>query len=292
MAKRLLDQLRTGREAIQAALDGGSDTRRFTPVHQFDSGETKFLQFVYPIDKWPEVLMHQFIIVGYRKNGKEIYERFISRKDPNIDGPDGYDDLVDRFHQRPTRRVLALAVEMTPITETKAGKKTTIGFKVAEREYENSDGDTISVPNVALVIESPFTLFKHLDAVADIGPIEDMILGITVRGKKQEKTFTPLPTGFEAIDVSEELDNFFQTFDFDDYIEELADPDRMADLVGSLPDDWKVSNYPTQDKEKEDKPQGRSRPAPKDEEPEDEEARPSRFADLRKKMTEMETDSK
>jgi hypothetical protein len=283
MATRLRDQLRSGREAIQAAIEGdGATGNRFTPVHKFETGETKFLQFLDSIDAWIEVQMHQFIIVGYRNDGGEIYERFISRKDSNIDGPDGYDELVDRFHQKPSRRVIALAVEMTPVTETKAGKKTITGFKVADRQYENSEGETITVPNVALVIESPFTLFKHLDAVADIGPIEDMVVSIKVTGKGKDKTFSPLPTGHAAIDLSEDLADFFETFDFDDYIDELASAERMEEMIGSLPDDWKISNFPT--KGTEPKPVGKRRPStPETEEAEESTPKETRFADLRQK---------
>ena len=287
-ATRFRDQLRTGREAIQAARDsvgGGS----FTPVHRFESGETKYLQFVDPIEDWPEVLMHQFVIVGYREDSSPIYERFISRKDPNLDGPNGYDPLIDRFGLKPTRRCIAIAVELDPEFRTEGKRKIIDGFTVSERQFENSEGATVTVPNVALVIESPYTLYGHLDTMADLGPIEDTVFGIAVSGKGTKREFTVIPTNFEALDLDDVLEDFWKEFDLDEYLEELANEDRMHELIDHLPDDFVVSKYANKGKKEEDTKAGRStrtQKAKDEEEEVDKEAsnvRTRRFSDLKNK---------
>lgn len=280
-------RLRKGPEAIQARLDSAGASTSFTPVHQFKLNEIKYLQFLEPIEDVPEVLMHQFITVGYRENGSEIYERFISRKDPNLDGPEGDDPLVDRFGLVPTSRCITLAVEMEPVYgDTTPGKRKVIeDWKVAQRQFENRDGETVTVPNVALVIESPFTLFGHLTTMADIGPIEDTIFGI--KQTSTLKDFTVIQTNTDALDLSEELAEFFEEFDFDAWLEELADVDRMHALIDPLPDDFPVSKYggKAKGKAKKTETSTRSRRAKEeepDEEPEDEpQVRQRRFQDLK-----------
>ena len=239
---RFRDQLRGGQEAINARL-ASRGSGKFKPVHQFESGETKYLQFLESIDDVPEVLMHQFIVVGYRENGDPLYERFISRKDPNLDGTDGDDPLIDRFGLKPTARNITVAVEMEPVVEKVGTKRTITGFDVAERQYEDSEGTTVSVPNVALVIESPYTLFGHLSTMADIKPLEDVVWGIAVRGSGKDKQFTVVDTGIEALDLTEdeEIQGFVESLD--DYLEELADSDRAHELLDHLPDDFPVSKW-------------------------------------------------
>ena len=294
MPESFRSQLRRGKEATQATLSrqGGG---KFTPVHQFESGTTKYIQFLEPYEDIVEVLMHQFVVVGYRENGDPKYERFISRKDPNLDGMDGYDPLVDRFGLKPSLRNITLGVELEPVTETEGKRKVITGFDVVYRQYEDSEGKTVEVPNVALVIESPYTLFGHLATMDDQCPIEETVLGVNVKGKGKDKQFTIIQTNADALDLTSELEEFFKEFDLDSYVEELASEDRMRELIEPLPDDFPVSKWAKKGKGSSGSstPQSRrSRRQNEDEgddgdesnEGEDESPRTRRFADLREKV--------
>ena len=261
---------RRGAEAIQAATKN-TGSGKFTPVFKFEEGETKYVQFLTSIEDVPTVLMHQFIIVGHREDGNPKYERFISRRDPALDGAEGYDELIDRFGSNPSQRCIALAVELEPQFEKKGTKKVLAGFDVAMREYTDSEGNEKEVPNVALVIESPYTLYTHLTAFSDLEPIEDVIFGVKVTGKGKDKTYTLMRAG-EAIDFEDELDEFIEEIDFEAWLDELADEERMKELISPLPDDFVVNKYAKKGKgKKEEASSGRStrsRRAVEDEEPE------------------------
>lgn len=241
---------RRGAEAIQAAATrtGGG---KFTPTFQWEKNETKYLMFLTPVDEIPTVLMHRFIIVGYREEtGKEIYENFISRRDPALDGPEGYDPLIDRFGVQPSQRCIALAVEVTPEWSSGSGRKTITGFDVATRQFETKDEGTKEVPNVALVIESPFTFFNQLTTLADMGEnIEDSIFAVKRTGGGTDTSYTFLRVG-EAFDVEDDLEDFFAEFDFEEYLEELADEEKMHEWIDPLPDDATVTKYPPKGKGK------------------------------------------
>jgi len=235
-------EFRRGAEAIeQAAQRQGSG--KFMPVFKFEAGDTKYVQILMAIDEVPTVLMHQFIIVGQREDGTPMYERFISRRDPALDGADGYDDLIDRFGLNPSNRSIALAVEVEPVYGSGTSKRKTItGFDLAERQFER-DGETVTVPAFGLIIESPNIFFTHLAANADIKAIEESIWAVKRTGKSTDTTYTFIDTGQEALDVDEELEEFSERFDFDEYLDMLADEDRMRELIGELPDNAKVSMF-------------------------------------------------
>lgn len=301
---------RRGAEAIQAAASrsGGG---KFTPTHKFEAGDTKYLQFLTSIDEIPTVLMHRFITVGHKEDGSPQYRDFISRRDPALDGPDGYDELIDRFGSNPSQRCIAIAVELEPVYEKKGGKKVLAGFDLATREYTDSEGNEKVVPNVALVIESPFTLYQHLTAYADLKPIEDVIFAVKRNGKGTDTSYTLIEAG-EALDLDDDLADFFEEFDFDAYLDELADEDRMRELIEPLDDDFVVNKWAKKGKggknsskkdEEEDEKPSRSRSTrtrkAKVEEPEEESAddepeaadeaptpgvRKRKFSDLRKEL--------
>jgi hypothetical protein len=237
-------QFNRGAEAIEKAAASGGGGGKFMPVFKFEAGETKYVQILMSIDDVPTVLMHQFIIVGEREDGKPIYERFISRRDPALDGADGYDDLIDRFEVNPTYRSIALAVEVEPVYGAGTGRRKQIeGFGLAERQFER-DGETVSVPAFGLIIESPRIFFQDLAVNAEMGKgIEETVWAIRRNGKGKDTSYTFIDTGVEALDVEEELGEFEERFSFDDYLETLADEDRMRELVGELPDDARVSQY-------------------------------------------------
>jgi hypothetical protein len=165
--------LNRGAAAIAAAAER-SGSGKFMPNFKWDNGETKYLQFLTPIEDVPTVLYHNFIITGFKDDGSPRYDSFISRRDEGIDGAEGYDPLIDRFQEVPSRRSIALAVELEPITETSGARKKIVGFDVATRQFEK-EGKTVTVPNVALVIQSPSIFFGYLATFSDVKPIESTI---------------------------------------------------------------------------------------------------------------------
>lgn len=241
---------RRGAEAIQAAAtrSGGGG---FTPTHRFEAGETKYLQFLTPIEDVFTVLMHRFVITGYREDGNTpIYKDFISRRDEGLDGPEGYDPLIDRFGLTPSQRSIAVAVELEPVFKKQGTKKVIDDWKVVEREYTDAEGTEHSVPNIALVVESPFTFFGHLTAIADLKPIESVIFAVKRTGKSTDTQYTFMEAG-EALDGADELyEEFSEQFDLEAYLEELADEDRIKELIDPLDDDFTVSRYQKKDKKK------------------------------------------
>jgi len=283
---------RRGADAIADAATRG--TSKFAPTISFEAGETKYVQFLTSIEEVPTVLMHQWIIVGHREDGSEIFERFISRRDPALDGPNGYDELIDRFEQQPTQRCIALAIELKPQYGKGSGsRKTLVGFDIEERQFER-DGETITVPAIGLIIESPFTFYTHLAQFEDVAPINETVFGVKRTGKSTDTTYTFLPTGQDALDLDEVVEEFYESFNPEEWLEDLADEDRMRELIGSLPDGAKVARYPSKKEKKGAKGGSRSTRARKTAEPEEEmnepadeekqEVRKQRFADLKKNV--------
>lgn len=235
---------RKGAEAIAAAAtrSGGGN---FTPTHRFEAGETKYLQFLTSIEDVYTVLMHRFVIVDHKENGDPIYKDFISRRDPQLDGPEGWDDLIDRFELNPSQRCIAIAVELEPKFKKVGTKKVVDGFEIVYRDYTDAEGEEHSVPNIALVVESPYTFYTHLTAISDLKPIEDVVFAIKRTGKSTDTTYTFMEAG-AALDgdvIDEVYDEFAENFDLEAWLEELADEDRMRELIEPLDDDFQVSRY-------------------------------------------------
>lgn len=248
-----------GDAVVAAAARGGGGA--WAPVMRFEAGDTKYIQFMQPMDDIYTVLMHQYIIIGEREDGSPIYERFISRRDPGLDGAKGYDEIWERFGYKPTERSIAIALEVEPVFgEGKGSRKKIEGFDVVERQYENQEGETVTVPNFALIIESPKTFFTHLAANADIKEIDETIFAVKRTGKQTDTTYTFIDTGEDALDVEDLFTEFTESFDLEGWLENLADENRMAELIGPLPDDAKISAYPPKGakEEKEEKKPSRS----------------------------------
>jgi len=241
---------RRGAEAIKAAATRSAGGK-FTPTFKFETDKTTYLQFLTDLDDIPTVLMHRFIIVGHREDGNPIYEHFISRRDPTLDGAEGYDPLVDRFGVNPSSRSIALAVELEPEWGGGSGSRKTIkGFDIATRQFTTKDDETKEVPAVALIIESPFTFFDQLTAIADMGEeITEKVFAVKRNGKGTDTSYTLLPVG-DALDFEDELDAFFEDFDFDAWLDELADEDRVRELIDPIEDGATVTKFPPKGKAK------------------------------------------
>jgi len=268
---------RFGKEAAAEAATSTGGGGKFTPTHQFGDGETTYLQFLTSWEKIATVLMHRFICVGYREDGNKIYRDFISPLDNGGTNPD---PLVDRFGSFPKEKCIGLAVELEPQFTQKGSRRVINGWDVVMREYETDDG-TKSVPNIALVIESPYTLYGQLGMVDDQAPIEEKILSITRKGKKKDTQYSIIPVD-DALSEDElneaGVGEFFDEFDFNAYLEELADEDRLHEIIDPLPDDFPVNPYAKMGKGKSSKQrsQRERREVVLDDEPSGSEEAPSR----------------
>lgn len=228
-----------------AGIKQGAQARggKFTPTIRFEANSTKYLQFLTPLDDVVTVLMHPYVQVDQKEDGTYIPAMFISRRDPALDGTEGYDPLIDRFGLQPSYKSIALAVELEAVD---AKKKI---FEVATRQYETRDGDVKTVPNVGLVIQSPSNFFSHLDAINDVDAITDSVFAVKRTGKTRDTTYTFIQAGKAlASDELEGLDDFLAEFDFDAHLEELADEARMKQLIDPLPDGWEVNKFAAKDK--------------------------------------------
>lgn len=286
---------RKGSSAVIAASSRGG-SKMWAPIIRFEPGETKYVQFMHPMSEIYTVLMHQFIIVGEREDGSPIYERFISRRDPALDGPKGYDEIWDRFGYPPTERSIAVVLELEPVfsSATNARKKIE-GFDIVERQYENSEGDVVTVPNFVLVIESPKTFFTHLAANADVKEINQTVFAVKRTGAGVDTTYTFIDTNVPALDVGDLYEDFTNIFSLEKWLQNLADENRMAELIGPLDDNAKISLYPPRGKTENEGLKASSQSARRfssktdDNEEQDEKpkeiSRSRRFAELRKQVS-------
>jgi hypothetical protein len=298
-------RFKTGAEGRAAAAAGRKGGGKFAPTIKFEAGKTKYIQFLEALDDIQTVLLHNFIIIGEREDGSAQYATYISRTDDQLDGVDGYDPLIERYNRLgagygnlPTNKMITLAVELVPIYEQKSGakRKALVGFEVDTRQFENKEGETVEVPAVGLVNQAYSNFWSHVEVIDDTAPIEESVFAVTRTGGDTSTSYTFVPAG-EALDLEEDLEEFFESFSFDALLDEWSDEQLIREQVGSLPDDFVVNPYGLKDaKAKAKKGKGsstRSRKADvevEDDEDGDEEApkatrtRASRFENLRKEI--------
>ncbi|MEM3008309.1 MAG: hypothetical protein QXU32_02450 [Nitrososphaerales archaeon] len=233
---------RKGSQAIVSAMSVNPQSK-WAPIIMFEPNSTTYLQFLTPLDEITTVLMHQWVIIGQRDDGTPIYEHFISRKDPALDGPNGYDELVERFDLQPKQRSVALAAELDVEVNPSTRRIGNCGLKY--RQYTNREGEEVQVPCFGLVIQSPHIFYSHLVNYNDLKPIEKTIFAIKRIGSGTDTSYTFIDTGLEPLDLSEELDNFTQVFNLDEWLTNLASEERMRELISPLPDDWRITKFPS-----------------------------------------------
>lgn len=252
---------RRGTEAAQKAAERKSGGK-FTPtIYWKDADETKYIQFLHSADDLITVLMHEYIITGHTDDGDPIYNSFVSRKDEGLDGPEGYDEIWDRFDIRPKQKTVAFAVELEPIMETvkKNGRNKSVisGFQVAKRTFTTQEGEEREVPAVGLIIQHPGNFYGWLTTFAEDEDIEDSVFRVTRKGKGADTRYDWFPVGDslddEELDLAEE-----DIIDPVAYLEDLASEDRMRDLIADLPDDATLSKFAQKGKGKSSKAESTS----------------------------------
>ena len=135
------------------------------------------------------------------------------------------------------------------------------------------------MPNVAFVVESPHIFGNFLRTLDETEPIEDSIWKVTQSGVKKDKKFVfERVPGVEPLDLSEIEEEVESLGDIDEFLDGLADPERLEQFTADKPDDWVYNEYggpKKSEKKSESKGSSRSRRRAKaEEEPEGEEETP------------------
>lgn len=236
-----------GADAL-AAADAARpvNTGRFTPFISIKPGEKKYLQFLTPTDEIPGALLHSFVIVNYRQDdGSPVYASFISPRDRSLDGAGGYDELQSRFDLNPTYRLFAVAAELEPVTTKVSGKNKVTGFEPVMREWTDREGEDHQSLSAGIVVQSKDNFFSHLSNWEEETD-DDMtkkIWAVSRDGNKKKPTYTFVASNVcDALDLSAYSEGLP---DLDAYLEEISDPSRIKELISPLPDDHKISQFPT-----------------------------------------------
>lgn len=203
---------------------------------------TRFVQFLTPAAEIPSVLMHQWIMVGTREDGKPDYQEFISRKNRDENGDlvyeDGYDPIWDRFGIEPKERRIAVAIEMKEVIEKVNGRNKRMGFVPDTRTYEK-DGVEHTVLAVKLVNQAPFTFWNYLRELEDERPLNDYVWRIKRTGGSRDTAYSFIDAG-PAVELEISDD---EMVDLDAHLEHLASIDRVREMIDPLPDSAKLTRF-------------------------------------------------
>lgn len=235
--------LRKGSEAMKkaASAKGGRGGGYVPTLRWKDDQEKRYILFLQSVEEIPTILYHKMMDCGVNeKTGKQQWRDFISRRDPGIDGPSGYDALDDLGY-KPSNRSIAVVCEMEPVLKGGKIESFVPMTRTFERSVEGGGKEEVTEPAVSLVIEAPGVFFPQINAYADeVGPIEDQVFLIRREGKDQNTSYSAIAMNkeFEAPEGSEDAIKRLE-----DHVEELASEDRMRELVESLPDDHVFNRY-------------------------------------------------
>lgn len=236
-------EFRRGLAAIEEAASrkGGSGTfRPFVPrIEWREDGENRHVLVLTPIEEVPAVALHEWIPVGKgeKSNGEEYtkWESFISRKDAAI-GED-YDDLEDRLERTPKTRHLGVMVELEAIMESVDGRKKIKGFTVKTDTYtrKTDDGEEeVTQPVVGICTASAQTVWGPLGSLDQSqGPLIDIPMEITRRGKDQNTRYDIIPLLEKPVDLSPLL----EYLDGISFLSQDEDFDELENAVEAATDD-------------------------------------------------------
>lgn len=269
-----MPEYRRGATAIEdaATSKGGGNFQSFVPeIFWREDGEKKFIAVLTPIDEVGEFDMHDFIPIDREKKNGETYtayESFMSRRDPYIN--EDYDKIEDDLDRKSKVRCIGVAVELEPVMEEIKGRLRPTGFSVKTDTYEKKteDGEEeITYPLIGLISQSSQLMWSHLASLDESqGPLEDLPLEIIrhIPGEKSNTyydfiPFVDIPVDYSAVSeyidgisyLTNDLKELLVEFDsigddnlklaqavartlFNKRIEELADANRYAELVGDL----------------------------------------------------------
>jgi hypothetical protein len=269
---------------------------------------TKLVQFLTPLDEMLVVLWHDFVITGYRENGKPIFSNFVSQRDRTVAGFDGEDPIHDIWGMKPKEKNILVAIELEALREDNANKKKITGVRpVVARTYTNKEGDEVEVPAIGFVIQSPYNFTNSLiswqetqfETSDDPPKITDRVFRI-VRGTEKPVQYDATALdGVPTYDVANLQTDFpgFRLPDVEAFLEEMADLNRQKELLDPVVEKvqgvedpwsvWPVSNFKPDEWEKNRKrPLGVVPSEATDEAPVEEDkpkGRSSKFQEMREK---------
>ena len=204
--------------------------RRFTPtIYWKANGEAKYIAFMMPAEQMPLVLLHTFVDTP---NGLRT---FVCRKyPPFVEESGGECLLCDHLNHKPTWRRMAVAFELDPQEEVKAGRKKLTGLSVQLNEVEQEDGTSKFYPRVGIILQADKNFFRQLfDYDTDVRPLDEVAFKIIKNGERQNVSFSSIPLDIERPDVSE-YEEFIP--DLIDWIAEHGSEVRYAEeLAGAEP---------------------------------------------------------
>ena len=233
---------------------------KFMPNIKWDKNETKYVQFLQPIEEVLTVYFHGFMVVGTRDDGRPKYRNFVSPKtDADSDGNikidnTVYDPLWDDRDLPARKRSFALAVELEPVWGKNAkGKKMIDGFTVVQREWTDKEGEVHEVPAVGLIEGSPSAFYGYLNTFADNkGPIEEVVFQIGREDGQGAVKYNHLDLGpaldEDDLEIPEEL-----LIDLEGYLEGMVMTDEDIAMITALPEDHVFNEFAERNKKAKDK---------------------------------------
>lgn len=281
-------QYRRGAEAIAAASNsGGGNFTPFVPELRWkDDGEKKYILVLTPMESVGAFDLHEFIpLPAEKSNGEEYtrYETFMSRKDPYIN--EDYDLIEDEHGRKAKTRCAGVAVELTPVMKDVKGRKRPVEFTVKTDTFtrKGEDGEEeVEFPLIGLIVQSSKLMWSPLNGYEESqGPLVELPLEVTRRGKKADTTYEFIPFMDIPVDLSaigelvdgisylrDDVDELLPELEAADddvavaqlvaqtlmtkRVEELADLTRYEDLVGDLeeiePNQWEKGKKKAQGK--------------------------------------------
>jgi len=251
-------KFRRGTDAAAApkATRGGGFVRNIS----WKDGDKKYVQFVRPSEDTDEaltladtiaVLTHDFIRVGFRvdKDGRQVkdkyrMERFVSRRDPALDGPDGYDPIWDGWGEYPVEKTYAVFIELEPTFKPEKGRKKLVSVEPKMRSFTNREGETVTVPEISVACQSWSNFYAPLETLQEDRDLDldGTVFAVVRKGGGTDTVYTWLDQNVEPVNLDEHKDHWIN---LEAYIDGLADKARMEELVGPLdPATWPITEYP------------------------------------------------
>lgn len=222
---------------------------RFVNNLWLNEDEKVYIQFLTPIEDMITALYHQYVITGFnKKTGKPIVNSFVSRKDPMLDGRDGYDPIWDRFGYKPVQRTFAIVAELEPEFVEKGGRKKVSSVTLKTRTWTDKDENEHEDPVFSLVAQAQSNFFGPLIGwEEDSGEsVTDRVWSLVKRGKNKDVRYDLFAVpDIDPLDFSDIDEGHF--IDLEAHLLSLSDRERVEELIDPLPDEWTISNFPPND---------------------------------------------
>lgn len=224
-----------------------ADEKKYIQLLPSSAEERDFDEDPLTLDDSMAVLTHEMMkTVETWDDGNHRMATFVSRRDPAIDGPGGYDDLWERFKYTPIERTYMVAVELEPeFGAASRGRKKLVAVAPKTRTFENRDGEEVTVPVVGVIKQSWGNFWASLEALQEDKDLDlsKVVFAVQKTGSGKDTSYTWIEQNVEPVEIDSE-----HLVDLEAHIEGLASEQRMRDLIGPLPDDFPVNDFKERDK--------------------------------------------